>query len=156
MYQWLVYAHIGSVVGFLLAHGASAAIALRLRNETTADGLRALVSLSMLSTRVMYPFLALILLTGVAAGLAGHWWGQAWIWTAVAVFVATWILMVVLGLQYRPLKEGIGQSRARGPIRPAPSADIGQAAASTRPIPITILGIVALAILLWLMVVKPF
>ena len=46
MYAWLLFAHIASVAGFLLAHGTSAAMAFRLRSEKTTDGIRSLAELS--------------------------------------------------------------------------------------------------------------
>src|SRR2546422_4485382 len=96
-YAWLVFLHVTSVVGFVLAHGASAAMGLRLRRETSPDSIRSLVVLSTLSTRVMYPFLVLVLLTGIAAGFAGQWWRSKWIWTAIIVLVITTIVMNVMG-----------------------------------------------------------
>src|SRR5947199_10251696 len=109
-YAWLVFLHVASVVGFVLAHGASAAMGLRLRRETSPDSIRSLVVLSTLSTRVMYPFLGLVLLTGIAAGFAGQWWRFKWIWTAIIVRVNTIILIKVLGQQYIPLH---GERRGR-------------------------------------------
>ena len=49
-YGWLVFLHMTSVVGFVLAHGASASMGLRLRRETSPDSIRSLVVLSTLST----------------------------------------------------------------------------------------------------------
>src|SRR5437016_2552278 len=92
-YAWLVFLHVTSVVGFVLAHGASAAMGLRLRRETSPDSIRSLVVLSTLSTRVMYPFLVLVLLTGIAAGFAQDWWRFKWIWTAIIVLVVTTIVI---------------------------------------------------------------
>jgi hypothetical protein len=155
MYQWLVYAHLISVTGFLVAHGASAAMGLRLRRETSPDSIRSLVVLSTLSTRVTYPFLALVLLTGIAAGFAGRWWGSRWIWSAIAVLVLTVIVMNVLGQQYNPLRGEARERRHRGPVAETPDV-IRKVASSTRPGPITATGVVALLILLWLMILKPF
>jgi uncharacterized membrane protein YbhN (UPF0104 family) len=155
MYQWLVYAHILSVGGFLVAHGASAAMALRLRRETSSDSIRSLVVISTLSTRVMYPFLVLVLLTGIAAGFAGSWWRYRWIWAAIAVLLLTVIVMSLMGQQYNPLRGEAREKRHRGPVAETPDV-IRKVASSTRPGPITAVGVVALAALLWLMVVKPF
>jgi hypothetical protein len=154
-YRWLVALHVAAVVGFLVAHGAAAAMGLRLRRETSPDSIRSLVVLSTLSTRVMYPFLVLVLLTGIAAGFAGRWWGFGWIWLAIGVLIATIILMNVLGQQYNPLRGEARERRHRGPIAETPDV-IRKVAASTRPGPISGLGVVALLVLVWLMVVKPF
>jgi hypothetical protein len=160
MYQWLVYAHIGSVLLFVLAHGASAAMALRLKAEPSADGIKALVMLSTLSSRVMYPFLLLIVITGIWLGAAGGWWGRGWIVTALVILLVTVALMNLMGRQYHPIRVAAGQrrGRARGrePAPPAGPDEVRRLALSTSPWPITILGLLALAVILWLMLFKPF
>ena len=155
MYRWLLYAHLVSVAGFLVAHGHSAAMSLRLRRETSPDAIRSMVVLSTLSSRVMYPFLVLVLLTGILVGFAGSWWGQKWIWAAIVVLVLTVIVMNLLALQYNPLRGEAREARHRGPVAETPDV-IRKVAANTRPGPIAAVGVVALLILLWLMVLKPF
>jgi len=160
MYQWLVCAHIGSVLLFVLAHGASAAMALRLKGEPTADGIKALVVLSTLSSQAMYPLLILVALTGIWLGVAGSWFGRAWIWTAIVVLVLTVGLMNAMGRQYHLLRVAAGQRRGsdRGqkPGSPATPDEVRRLALSTSPWPITVLGLVTLGFILWLMLFKPF
>lgn len=76
MYGWLLFAHIASVAGFLLAHGTSAAMAIRVRSEKTTDGIRSLTELSKQTTGVMYSFILLILITGLLLGIQGGWFGR--------------------------------------------------------------------------------
>src|ERR1700674_871141 len=123
MYQWLVYAHIGSVLAFVLAHGASAAMALRIKGEPSADGIKALVVLSTLSSQAMYPLLILVALTGIWLGVAGSWFGHAWIWTAIVALVLAVGLMNAMGRQYHPLRlaAGLGRGSDRG-HQPGPSS----------------------------------
>ena len=160
MYQWLVYAHIGSVLLFVLAHGASAAMALRLKGEPSADGIKALVVLSTLSSQAMYPLLILVALTGIWLGAAGGWFGRAWIWAAIVVLVLTIGLMNAMGRQYHQIRVAAGLGRGsdrRGQPGPAPTSDeVRRLALSTSPWPITILGLLALGFILWLMLFKPF
>jgi hypothetical protein len=160
MYQWLVYAHIGLVLAFVLAHGASAAMALRLKGEPSADGIKALVVLSTLSSQAMYPLLILVALTGIWLGVAGSWFGHAWIWTAIVALVLTIGLMNAMGRQYHAIRVAAGQGRGNDRGRqPAPSTapdEVRRLALSTSPWPITVLGLVALAFILWLMLFKPF
>ena len=126
-----------------------------LERETSSESIRSLVVISTLSTRVMYPFLVLILVTGIAAGFGGSWWRYRWIWIAIAVLVLTVIVMSLMGQQYNPLRGEAREKRHRGPVAETPDV-IRKIASSTRPGPITAVGVVALAALLWLMVVKPF
>lgn len=160
MYQWLVYAHLGSVLLFLLAHGASAAMALRVRSEPSADGIKALVVLSTRSSQAMYPLLILVVLTGIWLGVAGSWFGRAWIWTAIVVLVLTVGLMNAMGRQYHPLRVAAGQARGsdRGPKPGSPPTpdEVRRLAGSTSPWPITLLGLLALGAILGLMLFKPF
>ena len=155
MYRWLLYAHLISVTGFLVSHGHSAVMALRLRRETSPDSIRSMVALSTLSHRVMYPFLVLILLTGIVLGFAGSWWAYKWIWTALAVLILTIIAMSTLGTQYTPLRGEAREPRHRGPVAETPDV-IRKVAASTNAGPITAVGVVALLVLIWLMTLKPF
>lgn len=156
MYRWLIYAHVGTAIAFVLAHGPSAAMALRVRRESSSEGVRALITLSSLWTRVMYPLLGLIFLTGAALGFAGHWWSRAWIWTAIAVLSAATVVMILLSFQYNALRGATGVQRGREQPTPRSPAEIRRIAGSTRPGPITTVGIIALAVLLWLMIFKPF
>jgi hypothetical protein len=148
------------VLLFVLAHGASAAMALRLKGEPSADGIKALVVLSTLSSQAMYPLLILLVLTGIWLGAAGGWFGRAWIWTAIVVLVLTVGLMNAVGRQYHPLRVAAGQvrgsDRGRQPGASATPDEIRRLALSTSPWPITVLGLVALGFILWLMLFKPF
>src|ERR1700737_143862 len=148
MYQWLVYAHIGSVLLFVLAHGASAAMALRLKGEPSADGIKALVVLSTLSSQAMYPLLILVALTGIWLGVSGSWFGHAWIWTAIVALVLTIGLMNAMGRQYHAIRvaagQGRGSDRGRQPGQAATTEEVRRLALATSPWPITVLGLVAL------------
>jgi hypothetical protein len=156
-YQWLVYLHISTVILFVLAHGGSAAMALRLRSEPSADGIRALVALSTLSTRVTYPLLILVLITGGILALAGHFWGRGWVWTTIAILVLTSVLMAVLSRQYHPLRGALAKpGHGREASYASSPEEIRRIASSTRAAPLTAIGFAALAGILWLMLLKPF
>ncbi|HVH65930.1 MAG TPA: hypothetical protein VM674_07825 [Candidatus Acidoferrum sp.] len=158
--QWWLYAHLASVFGFLLAHGHSAVMGFRLRREQSAEAIRSLTELSRQTTPLTYIFLLLIILTGVSLGFQGHWWGRAWIWTALAVLIVTIGAMGGLARRYYKLREAAGLAPGPG-ARPKPGSAaspeaVRDLAASVNPVPITVIGVVALLVLLWLMVLKPF
>ncbi|MDQ6709241.1 MAG: hypothetical protein M3Z11_01650 [Candidatus Dormibacteraeota bacterium] len=157
-YRWLVYIHVAAVVVFLLAHGPSVGMALRLRREPTADGIRALVALSTLATQATYPSLILVIATGLIVGFAGHWWGRGWVWAAIGIVLVTSFVMAALASRYhrlRPVRDGGG--KPPGGIVPSSSPEeVRRIAASIGAAPITLVGAVALALILWLMLLKPF
>jgi hypothetical protein len=149
------------VAGFLLAHGTSAAMAFRLRSEKTTDGIRSLTELSKQTTNVMYSFILLVVITGLILGAQGGWFGRGWIWTALLVLVLTIGVMSVLGRRYGEVRGAVGLPvrRRRGPATtsaPGSPEAIRRAVDATPAALITAIGVVALALLLWLMILKPF
>jgi hypothetical protein len=161
MYRWLLFAHIASVAGFLLAHGTSAAMAFRLRSEKTTDGLRSLAELSKQTTGVMYTFIALIVISGVVLGLQGRWFGRGWIWAAIVVLILTIGGMSALGGRFNAVRGAVGLPAwdRRGKVTtstPGSPDEIRRAVEAAPTGVITAIGVVALALLLWLMILKPF
>src|SRR5690349_1988402 len=100
LYQWIVYVHIAAGFAFFMAHGVSAAMALRLRHETNLDRLRALLDLSRWVLPAAYMFLMVLLLAGVAAGVLGNWFGRGWIWMALALLIVLTLGMAYYGMRY--------------------------------------------------------
>ena len=89
--RWFLLVHLGSLLGFMLSHGAPALVAFRLpaSNPETSTAYLNLardrfVVLSMGAT------LGLVLSTGISLGLFGGFWTRGWIWaTLVAAIVIT-------------------------------------------------------------------
>jgi hypothetical protein len=46
MYNWLVFLHVVSALGFMMAHGVSVSVAFALRRERHPERVRALLGLS--------------------------------------------------------------------------------------------------------------
>jgi hypothetical protein len=161
VHDWLVFLHVSSVAGFLLAHGASAAMGLRLRSETSTDAIRSLTDLSSRSSPVMYIFLLLIVITGVLLGFQGSFWGHGWIWVAIAVLLVTIGVMNVLGVRYNAIRIAVGLparfgQRAPAQASAAPPDELRRDVVGAPRDLITGIGVVALLLLFWLMIVKPF
>lgn len=160
MYQWWLWAHIASVAGFLLSHGTAAAMGFRLRQEKSPDGIRSLTGLSKVTNNFTYAFILLILITGIAMGFQQNWWRFAWIWVAIGVLIVAIAAMNGLSRPYHNVRVGVGLP-GRGPQRGTPPAPVSseqleQLVARANPVPISVIGIAAILILLWLMVLKPF
>jgi uncharacterized membrane protein len=165
MYSVVVFAHVLSVFGFLLAHGASTAIAFKVQGERKAERIHALLDLSRTATSVSSGSLALLLIAGIIAGLMGHWWGHGWIWASLALFALIGVAMTVVGS--RPLdhlRQAIGATqpgRAKasgGYSTPDALTDeqLSDLLAAVHPMLLTVLGGGGFAIILWLMMYKPF
>ena len=162
LYRWLVYLHILGAFGFLLAHGGSVSAVFRVRREQTPDGLRAILQLSNASFNVMYGSLLLMIVAGVVSGFLGHWWGGAWIWASLALLVVTAVGMFFLATGFfNRLRRAAGLSwfdgrRERPAEPPAAPEEIARLKASGRPVLTTVLGLLPIALIVWLMVFKPF
>jgi hypothetical protein len=162
LHPWFVYLHIAGVFGFLMAHGVSAGVALRLGSEREPERIRALLDLSGHAIRFMYLALLLLLAGGVAAGFSGGWWGQLWIWAALVVLVLIFVGMQVRGSgYYTSLRKAIGAQYFEGrkvqpPLPPKSAEEIAALVSPARGMELLGIGVVGLLIILWLMVLKPF
>ena len=80
-YGWLVLTHVIGAFLFVLFHGASAGVVLRIRRETDIVRIRSLLDLSGSMIIVFYVALLLMLVGGIWAGLEGSWFtnGRLWI-----------------------------------------------------------------------------
>jgi hypothetical protein len=135
-------------------------MALRLRQEKTPDGIRSLTDLSKQTTGVMYTFIVLVVLTGVFLGFKGQYWSSGWIWAAIGLLIITIGVMSALGSRYNAVRAAVGlPARAGRQTKTAPPAPPDESRRAVEAAPgalITAIGVVALLLLLWLMIVKPF
>ncbi len=161
-YPWLVFLHVLSVLIFTLGHGASAAVLLRLRAETDPVRLGALLDLSRWSLNIAGLGLLGALITGIAAGVIGSWLGTGWFWASLALFLVVGGLMTPLGRGYLDqVRQGLGVATGnrKKDAAAAPVLAPGELAVvlrSSRPLVISAVGVSGLAVLLWLMMFKPF
>jgi hypothetical protein len=160
-YPWIVLAHVIGAFGFILAHGVSAFVAFRIRTDRRPEQVRAMMDLSSASLMVMYPSLAVLLVAGVVAGFARGWWGQLWIWAAIALLVAIATAMYVIGTRYYiEVRHAVGKASPQdGRDAPAPvpvsAEELAVLLDSRRPEALAAIGVIGLVLILWLMVVKP-
>ena len=162
MYRWVVFLHVLGVFSFLLAHGASMNMAFALRRERDLGRLRALLELSSTSLGIMYPSLLVIVLTGVWAGFQGHWWGKGWIWTSIGVLIIILAGMYAMGTQvYAAARNAVGLpymagSKSMPASAPKTTDEIEAALKKANPIALAVVGYGGLAVLAFLMIIKPF
>ena len=159
---WIVFAHILGVLLFLLAHGVSAGVVLRLHSEHDPAALRTLLDLSRRSVGVMLIGFLVRFFAGILAGFSGNYWtsGRYWIWASLAVAVVIIGVMSPLGRIYLDrVRRALGVDPKTGAVDPAASVDgaaVAAAIASGRPMLLAGLGLGGVLVLTWLMMFKPF
>ena len=162
MYQWLVFLHILSAFAFFMAHGVSALMAFRLKRETNPERMRAILDLSNFALPVMYWSLMVLVRAGIGAGIMGYWFSMGWIWAAIVVLVVLWIGMwFYAACFYAPVRKALGmpyrETRGDLPaVAPATEAEIIAAVQATNPALLGGISFLLIAVILWLMMFKPF
>jgi hypothetical protein len=154
-YTWWVFLHVAGAVVFLVSHGVSMGVSLRLRGERDPRRIMALLDLSSNTISGLYVGLVLLLAGGIVAGFVGDWWGQGWIWVALGTLVALMIFMYVVATPYyKRLRTIVGAmvegSEAIGQDR------LARLLAGPRAVVLAVVGIVGLLFIVYLMFFKPF
>lgn len=154
-YNWWKLLHVLGVLGFVMFHGVSVWAALRLRKERDRARIAELLQFSGSSVLGMYVSIGLLILFGVIAGFAGKWWGDWWIWVALLILVGmVGEMSAVARPYYQRVKEAV-EVRPSGVPRRS-DEELDEILRSRLALFNAVLGLVALAVLAWLMVFKPF
>ena len=154
MHRWWVFLHIAGVFGFLMAHGVSAYVTLRLPRERDPARVSHLLELSASSVGFMWNSIGLLLVGGILAGFTGHFWGQAWIWAAIVVLVAVTAAMYAMGTTWAARLRTISGAMAGG-TEAVSEEQFEGILSSKRPYTIAAIGFAGLLLILWLMIFKP-
>ncbi|MEO8251691.1 MAG: hypothetical protein ABI578_04355 [Chloroflexota bacterium] len=158
---WLVFLHIAAGFSFALAHGVSAFAALKLRGERDPIRVNALLDLSKFALPTSTLSVLLLLISGIAEGFVGGYWGRVWIWASIGVLVVLFGLMSFFGvMHYDRVRHALGvagfyDKKDTRPPETDPAA-LARMLDSPRAVELAAVGFIGLAVLLWLMVVKPF
>jgi len=154
-YRWLVFIHIVGVLGFVMSHGVSVMVALRLRTERDRNRIAELLQFSGASVMASYVSLGILLIGGVWAGFRLNWWEYGWIWVSLGVLV---FMIVEMGVVARPyyqrLKEAV-ELRPSGVPRRS-DEELDAMLRSRLPLLNTVLGYASLLFITWLMIWKPW
>jgi hypothetical protein len=158
----IVLIHVLGVLLFVLAHGVSVAVLLRMRTERDPAALRTLLDLSRRSLIWAGVGLVIWFLGGIMAGFSGNWWtsGRYWIWVSLVIAVVITGLMTPMGRIYlNRVRTALGVDPRTGMYNPETQVDgaaVEAALASGQPGLVAGIGIVGLVVLLWLMMARPF
>ena len=160
--QWLIFLHVLAAISFFLFHGASAAMAFKLRGETEFARIRALLDLSQSTITGMGIAFAVMGLTGLVMPFLIRNWGRGYIWTSIVLMVGVVVYMGVFSENhYKQLRRLVGLPYMKGtktlPAEPPSSPqEVAALLSKTSIAGLVLSGYVVPAIVLWLMVFKPF
>jgi hypothetical protein len=162
LYPWVVIAHVFFVIIAFGAHGTSAFAMFQARREADRARLAAVLDLSQASLGVAGVALILAVVLGIVAAIMGEHFDRYWPWAAIVVVVLTFGVMTPVGAN--PMSDlrkslglpGRGDKAGQPSQAPGSNADVAAAQARLRPDLLSVVGLGAIAILVWLMEAKPF
>lgn len=160
--QWLIFLHVLSAITFFLAHGASFTMIFKLRNEMDVIRIRAMLDMSDSTVEIMFISFTAMGLTGLALPFFIHIWTKLWVWLSIILMVFVFIWMVRMNERtYKILRKLVGLPYRQGSNEyPAePPADLELIISHLKNIQVTpylIVGYGIPALVLWLMIFKPF
>ena len=147
-YLFWNFVHFAGIVMFVGGHGVSASVTMRLPNERDAARLEPLLSLSRSTIVWSNVGLVVLVIGGVANWVTQDYSPQGWLWASVG------LLVVLAGLGF-----GLAAPyfrRVRAAIAAPDQAALEAALDSSVPRTIFWVETVGVAMILWLMVYKPF
>ena len=139
------------------------AIAFRVPQEKTMDGMRALLNISGMTLPFLFGSLLLLQAFGIALAFMAAWWKQAWPWLSFILLNGMTIWMTWYRRQvYSPLRKALGMpymtglSKENPPVEPASMEEIYALLEKSNPKTLVWVGGVISGLVLWLMIFKPF
>ena len=160
--RWLIFLHVLGVLTFFLAHGASAAMAFKIRKETDFARIRAMLDLSW-STGILVVVSFLVMgLTGLIMPFLIHIWNKGYIWVSILLMLFVFIYMAVFNeTHYKQLRRLVGLPYMKGSKQlpaepPASPEEVAALLGKTSVTGLVVVGYIIPAIVLWLMIFKPF
>lgn len=160
--RWLIFVHVLAALTFFLAHGASAAMAFKVRKETDLTRIGAMLDLSW-STMILMGVSFLVMgLTGIILTFLVRIWNKGYIWASIVLMLFVFIYMAMFNektykqlrrLAGLPYMKGSKQMPAEAPSNPEAVRALLQ---KTNVTGLVLSGYIIPAIVLWLMIFKPF
>jgi hypothetical protein len=160
--QWLIFLHVLAALTFFLGHGTSAAMAFQLRKETDFARIRAMLDLSDSTLEIMFVSFLVMGLTGLALPFFIHTWNKGWVWASIILMTFVFIWMVGMNERaYKALRKLVGLPYRQGskeyPAQsPASTKEVTALLQKTGVTSLVVVGYIIPAVVLWLMIFKPF
>jgi hypothetical protein len=163
LYPWILWLHVFASVIFFFIHGTTIAVAFRLPEEKTIDGMRALLNINSITTPYFFGSFLLLQAFGIVLVFSAEWWEQIWPWLSFILLNGMAIWMTWYGRKfYSPLRKALGMpymtgiSKENRPVTPVSMEEIYELLDKANPRVLTWVGGIISGIILWLMTFKPF
>jgi hypothetical protein len=155
-YNWWKLLHVLGVLAFVMYHGVSMIVGLRLRKERDRTRIAELLQFSGSSVRGMYVALAWLTVFGVIAGIqSGVYTHQGWFWVSIGILIAVSAEMsIVARPYYQRLKEAV-EIRPSGVPRRS-DEELAAMMRSRLSLANAAFGFAALLFIAYFMIFKPF
>jgi hypothetical protein len=160
--RWLVFIHVLAAITFFLLHGTSVAMAFGVRKETDFTRIRAMLDLSASTVIPMGIAFGVMGLTGLIMPFLVHIWDKIYIWLSIGLILFVFIYMGVFNeTHYKQLRRLVGLPYMKGnktlPAEPPSSPEeVSAHLKKTNVGLLATIGLVIPAVVLWLMIFKPF
>ena len=154
-YQIILYLHVASALSYFLFHGAFASVTFALNRESQPERLEALESIMDSSGPWSLGSVLVTIASGVVLMVMGNWWRDAWPWLSLLILIAIGVVMVIFGSIFLAWRLGTEEMPVEGE-RWYRTVQWGLRMGSRTPLFLTVTGMTALGLILWLMMFKPF
>jgi hypothetical protein len=154
-YNWWKFLHVAGVIAFVLFHGFSAVAALRVRKESDRTRIAVLLQTSGSALLGMYLSLGWLVAFGIVAGIQGAFWNDGWFWISVGLLV---VVVVEMGAVARPYYQRVKEAVEVRPSGVPRRSDEELEEILRSPVAVwnAAFGFLALLVITWLMIFKPF
>ncbi|TAK13475.1 MAG: hypothetical protein EPO32_05260 [Anaerolineae bacterium] len=161
LYLWMKYIHALAGFLFLMGHGVAVYMSFRLKQEKDVERIKSLLDLSAAAFPTTMLALLALLIAGIITGFMGQWWGTGWIWASLVILIGQSVWMNSVSKTYHGARKLLGMpymegNKPREAMAPQPAETVLAHLSKTRPKELLYIGIGGFAIILWLMMFKPF
>jgi hypothetical protein len=160
--KFLLFSHVFFGFLYMLSHGVAFTTSYRLKHESDLKRIQAQLDLSKSSFTLMYFSLLVLLVAGIALGFLGKWWLSGWIWVSLGMLLMILVVMgVIASRQFHRIRKAIGlpyldRNKDHPAIEPASPEEIHSLLNSGRPHLLTLIGLGGWAVIVFLMLFRPF
>lgn len=160
--RWLIFLHVLAALTFYMAHGTSVAMAFKIRKETDFARIRAMLDLSWSTMVIMGVSFLIMGLTGLILPFMIHIWNKVWIWASIVLMLFVFVYMAMFNeTSFKKLRRLVGlpymiRSKEMPAEAPSSPEEVAALLNKTNVTGLVVAGYVIPAIVLWLMVFKPF